>query len=325
MPGIPAYGLVRIPGCRLQGHDDPANRREAYGGVDLDDQSIDTSQIEDRRGGGFGGLPGGGLAVGGGGLGVLGLIAVLVVNLLGGGGSGLGVNPGSNAFPGSAGGQGSAPLQPGTANETRFVTEVVNLVQRSWATQFAEAGKTYSPTKLVLFTSRTRSGCGLADASTGPFYCPADHRVYLDLGFFDELRSRLGAPGDFAQAYVIAHEFGHHVQALLGIDEQVRQAQREHPNLENDLSVRTELQADCFAGVWAHSAFEEGRLEPGDLEEGLGAAAAVGDDRLQRQQAGYVDPDSFTHGTSQQRQQWFNTGYQSGRPSACDTFGADAA
>jgi predicted metalloprotease len=292
--------------------------------VDLDTRSIDPSQIVDRRGG-RGGMPRGGLALGGGGLGVLGVIAMLVLNVLGGGGgSGYDVNPRSNGFPSSASGRGDAPLRGGsTDNETRFVTEVVNLVQSSWDTQFREAGRTYQPTELVLFTAQTRSGCGIASASTGPFYCPADRRVYLDLSFFSQLRSRLGAPGDFAQAYVIAHEFGHHVQTLLGIDSQVRRAQEERPSQRNELSVRLELQADCFAGVWAHSAFEEGRLESGDLEEGLAAAAAVGDDRLQRQATGYVDPESFTHGTSQQRQEWFNTGYQSGSPNSCDTFGGN--
>jgi predicted metalloprotease len=282
---------------------------------------MDTSQIEDRRGGPRG-LPGGGLALGGGGLGILGVLAVLVVNLLGGGRTGYDVEPGSNAFPPrSAQGQGDAPVQASAEDDQiRFVTEVVNLVQRSWAEQFRQAGRTYEPTKLVLFSAQTRSGCGVASASTGPFYCPADRRVYLDLSFFSQLRSRYGAPGDFAQAYVIAHEFGHHVQTLLGVDAQVRRTQQDHPSQRNELSVRLELQADCFAGVWAHSAFEEGRLEPGDLEEGLGAAAAVGDDRLQRQQSGYVDPEGFTHGTSKQRQQWFSTGYQSGTPNSCDTF-----
>lgn len=287
--------------------------------MDLDTSSIDTSQIEDRRSGFSSGLPGG-FAIGGGGLGILGLLGVLVISLLGGGNGGFGVDPRSNTFPRSAQSQGEAPLPGSTDNEVRFVTEIVDLVQQSWTEQFSAAGRTYQPTKLVLYSAQTRSGCGVASASTGPFYCPADQRVYLDLSFFSQLRSRYGAPGDFAQAYVIAHEFGHHVQHLLGTDAEVRRAQQDHPTHENELSVRLELQADCFAGVWAHSAFEQGRLEPGDLEEGLGAAAAVGDDRLQRQQAGYVDPESFTHGTSAQRQEWFSTGYESGSPKSCDTF-----
>jgi hypothetical protein len=170
----------------------------------------------------------------------------------------------------------------------------------------------------VLFTQSTTSGCGPASAATGPFYCPADRKVYLDLGFFAELRSRFGAPGDFAQAYVVAHEFGHHVQTITGVEPQVRRLQQRNPDAANELSVRMELQADCLAGVWAHSAYDT--LEPGDVQEALGAAAAVGDDRIQRTTTGRVDPESFTHGSSAQRQEWLSRGFESGDMGDCDTF-----
>ena len=181
----------------------------------------------------------------------------------------------------------------------------------------------YEPTKLVLFTEATTSGCGAASSATGPFYCPADRKVYLDLGFFRELRSRFGAPGDFAQAYVIAHEFGHHVQNVLGISDDVHRGQQENADEANELSIRLELQADCLAGVWAYSAYRERLLESGDLEEGLAAAAAVGDDRIQRQATGRIDRESWTHGSSQQRVTWFREGYETGDVNACDTFERD--
>jgi hypothetical protein len=175
----------------------------------------------------------------------------------------------------------------------------------------------------VLFTGAVESACGFAQAAVGPFYCPLDHKLYLDLGFFRELRDRFGAPGDFAQAYVIAHEVGHHVQTLLGISEEVRAIQQRRPTQANALSVEQELQADCFAGVWAHHADKTRQiLEQGDVEEGLNAAAAIGDDRLQRQGRGYVAPESFTHGTSAQRVRWFKRGITSGDVKQCDTFSA---
>jgi predicted metalloprotease len=161
----------------------------------------------------------------------------------------------------------------------------------------------------------------MGQAATGPFYCPADQKVYLDLSFFNELQKRLGAGGDFAQAYVLAHEIGHHVQTLTGTERQVRNLQQSRPDLANDYSVRMELQADCYAGVWGHSAAQRNVLDPGDVEEGMGAAAAIGDDRLQRMSGGRVAPERFTHGTSAQRVEWFRRGLESGRPQACDTFG----
>jgi hypothetical protein len=176
---------------------------------------------------------------------------------------------------------------------------------------------------MVLFREAVRSACGIAGSATGPFYCPGDAKVYLDLSFFDELRRRFGAPGDFAQAYVIAHEVGHHVQNLLGIEREVRRLQADRPDAANDLSVRMELQADCLAGVWGHSTAQRGILEEGDVEEGLNAAAAIGDDRIQRQMQGYVQPESFTHGSSQQRVEWFRKGLSTGDPDACDTFSSN--
>jgi predicted metalloprotease len=180
---------------------------------------------------------------------------------------------------------------------------------------------------VLLFRDSIRSACGFADAASGPFYCPGDHYVYLDLGFFDELKRRFGASGDFAEAYVVAHELGHHVQSLLGVDSQMRQAQSRNPSARNELSVRLELQADCYAGVWAHATNTSGRasqgrveLERGDLEDGLHAAAAIGDDRIQRMSTGHVFPDKFTHGTSEQRATWLRRGFDSGDPGACNTF-----
>jgi predicted metalloprotease len=178
----------------------------------------------------------------------------------------------------------------------------------------------YRKAKLVLFRDGVQSACGAAESSAGPFYCPADEKVYLDLGFFDELRTRFRAPGEFAAAYVVAHEIGHHVQNVLGIERRLRALQRQDPSSANELSVKMELQADCLAGVWAHSTAQRQLLESGDLESGLGAAAAVGDDRIQKEAMGRVHPESFTHGTSAQRMQWFSRGYERGDAGACETF-----
>ena len=196
-------------------------------------------------------------------------------------------------------------------------------VQDAWTGIFSGAGRDYERTTLVLFNGGVNTGCGAASSATGPFYCPNDRRVYLDLGFFRELRDRFGAPGDFAQAYVIAHEVGHHVQNLLGILPQVNEEQQRNPSQANELSVRLELQADCFAGVWAHTAYQRQILEDGDLEEGLTAAAAIGDDRIQSQAGQRVDRESFTHGSSEQRTRWFLKGFEGGDVASCDTFSAD--
>jgi len=205
-----------------------------------------------------------------------------------------------------------------------FVDAVARDAQQMWA---GELRGRYQPTKVVLFRDQIQSACGFAQAATGPFYCPQDRKVYLDLGFFGELQRRFGAPGDFAQAYVLAHEIGHHIQTLTGREAEVREAQRADERSVNELSVRLELQADCYAGVWGHEAAKPGRaargeveLESGDVEEGLHAAAAIGDDRLQRLASGRVMPEKFTHGSSEQRVTWFKRGLESGDPQACETF-----
>jgi predicted metalloprotease len=215
---------------------------------------------------------------------------------------------------------GSSPAEERLVD---FVGAVANDLQSTWTEVL---NGQYSPTKVVLFRDAVESGCGFAQSATGPFYCPRDRKVYLDLSFFDELRGHLGAPGDFAQAYVVAHEVGHHIQTLLGIDAKTRQLQSRDSS-PNRASIALELQADCFAGIWGHAAMQPGRflngrieLERGDVEEGLNAASAIGDDRLQRMQTGRVVPDSFTHGTSAQRVGWFRKGLDTGRMDACDTF-----
>lgn len=208
-----------------------------------------------------------------------------------------------------------------------FVSVVLADTEDTWNALFANAGRAYEEPVLVLFSDAVESACGFAQAAVGPFYCPADHRVFIDLSFYRDLQDRFGAPGDFAQAYVIAHEVGHHVQTLLGISEKTMAARRSASEADaNALSVRQELQADCFAGIWAHNADRSRQLlEAGDIEEGLNAARAIGDDRLQRQSQGYVAPDSFTHGSSEQRARWFRRGYESGEVAACDTFSQSVA
>jgi len=202
----------------------------------------------------------------------------------------------------------------------QFVSFVLDDDQKTWASIFAKQGKSYQRAHLVLFRGGVDSKCGFAESAVGPFYCPGDRKVYLDLGFYDDLRRRFGASGDFAQAYVLAHEIGHHVQNLLGVDRQVRQAQQQNPSATNPLSVKLELQADCYAGVWAHSTNERKLLEAGDVEEALRAAAAIGDDNIQKMSRGHVVPESFTHGSSEQRVTWFRRGLQSGDPGNCNTF-----
>ena len=204
----------------------------------------------------------------------------------------------------------------------KLVSFVLDDVQSTWAQEFAKMNRPYEHAKLVLFDDITPSGCGTAESATGPFYCPADQKVYIDLGFYRELQDRFGAPGEFAEAYVLAHEVGHHVQDLLGIDRQVRQLQSSRPSHRNELSVKLELQADCLAGVWAHSTAQRGILENGDIQSALKAAAAVGDDRLQKMATGTVRPESWTHGSSAERARWFQTGFDSGDINRCDTFGA---
>ena len=290
-----------------------------------------SGDIEDRRGAG-GGFGGGGLPIpmgrlGGGGIVTL-IVAAIVYFLFisGGGGGGFDVPDPSNAFPQvpqTGTGENSVPGSPSEEKEVQFVDFVQGDAQDFWQQQFQAAGRPYQRAKLVLFRNQVQSGCGLASSATGPFYCPLDQKVYIDLGFFDELDQRFKAPGDFAQAYVIAHELGHHVQQQLGIERNVRQQSQGNPGDANELSVRLELQADCIAGVWARSTYDRGILESGDLQEGLTAAAAVGDDRIQQQTQGRIDPESFTHGTSEQRDRWLQTGFDSGRLEACDTFSGE--
>jgi predicted metalloprotease len=224
----------------------------------------------------------------------------------------------------TGGGQRATSSQQGTqsgaeSQQVQFVSFVLDDVQNTWKGVLPQ----YRKAKLVLFSGATRTSCGVGQSAAGPFYCPADEQVYIDLSFYDELQNRLGAGGDFAQAYVIAHEIGHHVQKILGTSEKVSRAPRSQQNGPRGLSVRLELQADCYAGIWAHFTGQRDVLEKGDIEEGIGAAAAIGDDRLQKQSAGTVNPETWTHGSSQQRVRWFQTGYESGTLAACDTFAVD--
>lgn len=272
----------------------------------------ESPNIEDRRGAsGFGMAP---MGIGGG-------VILLVLSLIFG-----------RDFVSGSGDTGTTPQQtangevgvrqtPEEAKEVQFVSFVLDTAQATWASILPrQMGTSWHDAKLVLFRNATQTGCGVGQEAMGPFYCPLDQKIYIDLGFYDELRTRFGAPGDFAQAYVLTHELGHHVQHLLGIDERVRRAQEANPDQANALSVRLELQADCFAGIWAHETQREQMLETGDVEEALNAAASVGDDRIQRAATGHVNADTFTHGTSQQRATWFRRGFDSGNAKECNTF-----
>jgi hypothetical protein len=296
-----------------------------------------SSNVEDRRGSSASPFGGGG---GGGGsllhllplalrvLGVKGtllaLLAVGAVSYLAGGG-GLGSLVGGGVADRQAGQNGPSVQSQKEQELVEFVSVVLADTEETWRNVFEAAGETYKEPRLVLFRGAVNSACGFGQAAMGPFYCPGDQKVYLDLSFFDDLTRRMGAPGDFAQAYVIAHEIGHHVQTLLGISAEVQKANRGRGKaFANQMSVKQELQADCFAGVWGnHAARARQLLEKGDIEEGLNAASAIGDDRLQKQSRGYVSPDSFTHGSSAQRVHWFRTGLEKGTISACNTFAAE--
>jgi predicted metalloprotease len=300
-----------------------------------------SENVEDRRDesgaqgfrfpfpGGGGGFPGSGMQRppgGAGGIGIVGVLVLLGLMYF------LGIDPrvllddGGGQIPIRQGPQqASRPASPQEEELKKFVSVVLKTTEDVWSRQFAAEGKTYVKPKLVLYRGDIDSGCGMGVTQMGPFYCPQDQKVYIDLSFYDDLKNRFGAPGDFAQAYVIAHEVGHHVQTLLGITQQVMKArERASERQSNAIQVRTELQADCLAGVWAHDAQRDLQVvEPGDIEEALNAAAAIGDDRLQKRSQGYVMPDSFTHGSSEQRVTWFRKGFDSGRKQACDTFGDD--
>ena len=268
-----------------------------------------SENLEDRRG------SGGGL---GRGLGIGGTVVVLALSLITGRNlfSDLGVQPGVGS--GTTAGmtaEDSAREEP----EVLFVSHILDDVQQKWGTMLSGSNVDFHPARLVLFRNSTGSGCGPAQSAMGPFYCPVDQRVYIDLGFYDELKTRFGASGDFAQAYVLAHELGHHIQHLTGTDARVRAAEESNPDQANQYSVRLELQADCYAGVWASKSDE---LSPGDIDEALAAAAAVGDDRIQQRERGSVNVDAFTHGSAAQRTEWFKRGYQGGDMKACNTFGS---
>jgi uncharacterized protein len=278
-----------------------------------------SGDIEDRRdqsggssGGGFGGMR----------LGLGGLLILFVLSLifkqnffaLLGGGDASTSGSAAVSMPDPARDAAEKPL-------VQFVSFVLDDTQKTWDELLPQqTGTPYRHAKLVLFRDATRSACGGAESATGPFYCPGDEKVYIDLSFYDELKRRFGAPGEFAQAYVLAHEVGHHIQKLIGVESKVRQFQSQNPGSANAASVQLELQADCFAGVWAHSTQQRGLLEQGDVQSALGAAAAVGDDHIQQMTRGRVQPETFTHGTSAQRMDWFNRGFNSGTISACNTF-----
>ena len=297
-----------------------------------------SSDVEDRRndsggGGGFGFGGGGGL---GGGIGIVGFLVLLVLSLV----------TGHNFLGSLFGGNVSQPTQQvqpvdrgvsrqvgdqavggqtnggqGTDRDAQLVSFVLDDVQKTWTGIFDQEGKQYRHAKLVLFRGATYSGCGTAQAATGPFYCPADQKVYIDLGFWDELKKFGGSTADFAQSYVIAHELGHHVQNLLGVESKVTRLQQQDPSQRNHLSVDLELQADCYAGVWGHNAEGRLKLNADDLRDALSAAASVGDDHLQQMSGRAVSPESWTHGSSEQREHWFQQGYGSGDPGSCNTFG----
>jgi hypothetical protein len=279
-----------------------------------------SGNIEDREAAGPAGGFGGGIKLGG-----FGLIAVLAISWF------LGLNPLDVLISLQGGESPSAPTEraapppsttPGARDETKdFIARVLGDTEDTWSAVFKNMGREYHPPKLVLFRGAVDSACGLASSAVGPFYCASDDRVYLDRAFFEDLSKRFGAPGEFARAYVIAHEVGHHVQNQLGITEKVTQQRGRTSEAKNNaLSVRVELQADCFAGVWGHYARQRNLLDPGDVEAGLAAAAAIGDDRLQQQSRGRVSPESFTHGSSAQRVRWFRTGLDSGDMNPCNTF-----
>ncbi len=282
---------------------------------------LDTGQVRDVRGRGLGG---GGLAMGGGGLGLAVLVVYLLFAVLGseGGLGQLAPLEDQRVGQGDTPSEVSTECQTGEDANTRQdcrIVAVVNSVQKFWDGVFTRSGKQYPYADTVFFTGQIQTGCGFASSQVGPFYCPEDQLVYIDLDFFDELQSRFGAGGDFAQAYVLAHEYGHHVQNQLGVLDSIR-GDRQGPESK---AVRSELQADCYAGVWAANAVSTGLIEQltqADINEGLDAASAIGDDRIQEQTQGQVTPETWTHGSSEQRRRWFSRGYENGKPAACDTF-----
>jgi len=299
-------------------------------GIEFDDDRVDVGGVDDRRGGGVG-LRGGGLAIGGG-ASVVGVIVYLLVAVLGGEGE-VGLPQLGAGSANSTGRQESRQELAERCNSEGALQEytdcrlikVYDIADASWDDEFTARGLDYHAPTLVFFDDVVSTGCGQASAQVGPFYCPADQEIYLDLEFLDQLQTEYGAQGEFAQAYILAHEYGHHLQTLLGTEDQVRQAQQAEPALENDYSVALELQADCYAGIWATLADQQASgidLTKANIEQAQQAAQAVGDDRIQKKSGVQVDPDSWTHGSAAERSQWFTTGYSSGDLDQCDTFSA---
>ena len=292
-------------------------------GIKFDDQSVDVSGVRDRRG------VGGPIAIGGGGLGVVGLIVYLLVAVLGGG-SGVDTTqliPQNAPVQGAGAGESDLESRCNTKGAIQqyddcFLVKVYNEINEVWTDEFNRAGQQYERPSLTFFTQGVGTGCGQASSQVGPFYCPPDRSIYIDIGFLDQLQQQFGAQGRYAQAYILAHEAGHHLQTLFGTERKVRAAQQTDPSKQNELSVAMELQADCYAGVWSRLADEAGNVSVGDAEvqQAQDAAAAVGDDRIQQQTQGRVDPESWTHGSAAQRKQWFTTGRTTGDVNACDTF-----
>ena len=292
-------------------------------GIKFDNQSVNTSGVSDRRG------RGGPVAIGGG-AGVVGLIIYVIISLVGGGN----VDPSQLIPPGGpVQGEGAGTGDLETRCNTNgaiekyddcFLVKVYNEINEVWTDEFSRSGSTYEPPGLTFFTQSVETGCGTASSQVGPFYCPPDQNIFIDIGFLDQLQQQFGAEGRYAQAYILAHEAGHHLQTLFGTERKVRAAQQKDPSQQNALSVSLELQADCYAGVWSKLADDKGNVSVGDaeLDQAIGAAAAVGDDRIQQKTQGRVDPESWTHGSAEQRKKWFLTGRQSGDVNACDTFAA---
>jgi predicted metalloprotease len=293
-------------------------------GIDFDDQSVDTSGVSDRRG------MGGPIAVGGGGLGIVGLIIFVLVSVIGGG-NGVDTTqlvPQDGAVEGQGAGTGDLEQRCNTEGAIEqyddcFLVKVYNEINEVWTDEFARAGEQYEQPGLTFFTQGVQTGCGTASSQVGPFYCPPDRSIFIDIGFLDQLQQEFGAEGRYAQAYIMAHEAGHHLQTLFGTEQKVRASQQARPNAANELSVAMELQADCYAGVWSRLADDRGNVSVGEaeLDQAIGAAEAVGDDRIQQKTQGRVDPESWTHGSAEQRRQWFLTGRRSGDVNSCNTFG----
>jgi predicted metalloprotease len=291
-------------------------------GIKFDDQSVDVSGVSDRRG------MGGPIAIGGGGLGIVGLLVYLLVSVLGGGTvDTTQLVPQDGQVQGEGAGTGDLETRCNTRGAIEqyddcFLVKVYNEINEVWTDEFARAGETYEQPGLTFFTQAVQTGCGTASSQVGPFYCPPDQSIFIDIGFLEQLQQQFGADGRYAQAYIMAHEAGHHLQTLFGTERQVRAAQQSNPGQANALSVAMELQADCYAGVWSRLADDRGNVSVGEaeLDQAIGAAEAVGDDRIQQKTQGRVDPESWTHGSAQQRREWFLVGRQSGDVNRCDTF-----